>query len=579
MSDPQDPASPHQVRSPIRARIHALVRRPAARHLGAFLLFQGFWLGWMGPKLLVPRPHLRILTSLARESSVFAWSLEWWARTVTHAANPLVSHAVWAPSGMNLGWVTTIPGPALLLAPLTRVAGSTASFNALVLLTPPLTAWTAYLLAHRVTRRTLPALVGGFLFGFSPLVMREIQQGHLNLSMLFLLPLAAYLIIRRLEGTLGRVSFVLLLGAVLIGQFSIFVEIFATATLFGVLIGVAAWLSAPPTMRKRLQETGVLVAFAYALVAILLSPYLYTAFAHPDVSKPAQFGGVAAGVREPRDLTFFVVPTRAMVIGPPLQGKKTDTNFWYFGLPLLLILGIFWVRERRDWKIRTMALGFALSVILALGQEMPIGGRAIPLPWTLFGHLPLLGRARPGRLVEFAFVISSLSVAMWLAQVRGRSRRSLIRWGLAFLAVLSIVPKYWADLWTADLPMPAFFATGEYRNYLCPDETVLAVSPRGDHQVYWQAQAHMDFRDATWYRGFVPANYQDTDFGLRMTRGKVRPGDGAKLREFVARHRVTAVVATGVSRTFSNRVRSMLGVTQQTVGGVEFFRLAPCPSG
>jgi hypothetical protein len=569
-------------RSPSRflSRVLPLLRRPAARHVGAFLLFQGFWLAWMGPRLLMGGPHhLRILSSLSSEASVFAWSLEWWARAVTHASNPLISGAVWAPTGMNLAWVTTIPGPALILAPLTRAAGSTASFNTLALLTPPLTAWTAYLLAHRVTRRTLPAMVGGFLFGFSPLVMREIQQGHLNLSMLFLLPLAAYLILRRVEGTMGRVSFVLLLAAVLIGQFSIFIEIFATATLLGVLIGATAWLFAPPTIRKRLQETGVLVVFAYLVVAALVSPFLYTAFAHQNVAKPAQFGGLAAGVRGPRDLKFFVEPSRAMVIGPPLQQRKADTNFWYFGLPLLLLLAIFWVQGRRDWKVRTLALGFVLSVILALGQELPVGGRVIPLPWTVFGHLPLLERARPGRLVAFAFLISSLSVAIWISQVRGRSKRSLIRWGLAFLVVVSIIPKYWADLWTTDVPMPAFFSVGEYRNYLCPGEIALTVNPRGNRQVYWQVQAHMYFRNVTWYQGFVPANYVDTHFALRLTRGRLRPTDGAKLKGFVARHNVTAVVADGVSGVFVERFTSALGVTQQAIDGVKFFRLAPCPSG
>jgi hypothetical protein len=541
------------------------------------MLFQAFWLAWMGPKLL--GGGYRILSSLDSEASVFVWSLEWWARAATHASNPLITRAVWAPTGMNLAWVSTLPGPSLVLAPLTRVAGAAASFNVLVLLTPPLTAWTAYLLAHRVTRRPVPALAGGFLFGFSPVIMREIQQGHLNLSMLFLLPLAAYLIVRRLEGSVGRVSFVLLLAAVLVGQFSIFIETFATATLIGVLIGVGAWVFAPPTTRRRMLDVGKLVTISYAIVAVMVSPYLYTAFAHPDVAKPRGFAGLALGVRTLGDLERFVRPGPALALGPRLGEHRADVGFWYFGLPLLLILAIFWVRGRRDWKVRTLALGFVLCVILALGSSLPVFGHKIPLPWTVFAHLPLLGRARPGRLVAYAFLIASLSVAMWASQVRGRSSQTLLRWGLVCLAVVSILPKYWSNIWTTDVRMPAFFTAGDYRTSLCPGETVLTVNPSIYRPVYWQVQSHLSYRAVTSYPGFVPVDYQDRHFAGRLARGKLRPRDGPALLAFVARHGVTVLVVDGVPREVLGRFASMLGVTPQAIGGVNLMRLAPCPSG
>lgn len=562
--------------APKLRRIRGLLRRPSARHLGAFLLFQAFWLAWMVPRLVGSHGD-PILSSLATESSVFMWSMEWWAHAVGHAANPLLTSAVWAPTGMNLAWVTTLPGPALLLAPLTRVAGPIASFNTLSLLAPPLAAWTAYLLAHRVTRRIAPSLVGGFLFGFSPVLIREIQQGHLNLSMLFLLPLLPYLILRRVEGTIGRVSFVLLLSAVLVGQFSIFIETFATATVVGVLVGVVAWLLAPEGTRKRLFETGKLVAVSYVVVAVVVSPYLYTAFAYPDVAKPHGFSGIALGVVKLGDLQHFVRPGRAMALGPALGHDRPNVNFWYFGFPLLLILALFWVRERRDWKVRVLAVGFVLSVILALGPRLPVFGHAIPLPWTLFVHLPLLGRARPGRMVAYAFLIASLCAAMWVSQTKGPFRHVLIRWSLVFLAIVTILPKYWANIWTTNVQTPAFFSTGLYRQYLCPGETVLPVDPKNNRQVYWQVEARLYFRTANWYPGFVPVDYTGKHFVGRLTRGKLRPRDGPALRAFVADHGVTAVILGGAPAATA-RFASMLGVTPQFVGGVGFVRAAPCPS-
>jgi hypothetical protein len=527
----------------------------------------------MGPKLV--GGGYRLLSSLYGEASVFVW----WARAVPHASNPLLTKAAWAPSGMNLAWVTTLPGPSLVLTPLTRVAGPAASFNLLVLLSPPLTAWTAYLLAHRVTRRVLPALVGGFFFGFSPAIMREVQQGHPNLTMLFLLPLGVYLIVRRLEGSLGPVSFVLSLAAVLVGQFSIFIETFATATVIGVLIGVTAWAFAPSTTRRRLLDVGKLAAISYAIVAVVISPFLYTAFAYPEVAKPRDFSGLALGLHSLGDVGRFVRPGPAMALGPGIGHHHPDVNFWYIGLPLLLLLAMFFFRGRQDWKVRTLALGFALCVILALGPSLPVSGHRIPLPWTLFAHLPLLGRARPGRLVAYAFLIASLSVAMWAAQARGRSRHPLLTWGLVCLVVVSILPKYWADIWTLNVRVPAFFTTADYRTSLCPGETVLTVNPSIYRPVYWQTQAHLFYRGVIWYPGFVPVDYQDPQFAERLATGKLRARDGPALLAFVSRHGVTAVLAEGVAQDVIDRLASTLGTTPQMVGDLTFMRLAPCPSG
>jgi hypothetical protein len=36
---------------------------------------------------------------------------------------PFVTHAVWAPEGIDLSWVTAVPGPSVLAFPLTWAAG------------------------------------------------------------------------------------------------------------------------------------------------------------------------------------------------------------------------------------------------------------------------------------------------------------------------------------------------------------------------------------------------------------------------------------------------------------------------
>ena len=57
------------------------------------------------------------------DSNIFIWSFGWWPHALLHGENPVFTHAIWAPDGVNLSWVTSVPGLALLFAPLTLVAG------------------------------------------------------------------------------------------------------------------------------------------------------------------------------------------------------------------------------------------------------------------------------------------------------------------------------------------------------------------------------------------------------------------------------------------------------------------------
>ena len=138
------------------------------------------------------------------DPQIFIWSFAWLPHAILHGENPLITHAIWAPSGVNLTWTTFVPGLALLFAPLTLTLGAVASYNVAVVLIPAVSAWTAFLLCRHLTRALWPSLVGGFLFGFSSYMLGQ-QQGHTHMSTVFLLPLVALVVLRFLEGELdGR---------------------------------------------------------------------------------------------------------------------------------------------------------------------------------------------------------------------------------------------------------------------------------------------------------------------------------------------------------------------------------------
>src|SRR5258708_7377919 len=93
------------------------------------------------------------------------------ADAIRHGTDPLVTHAIHAPGGVNLMWNTSVLLPGIVLTPLTLLAGPYAAYNALVLAAPVLSAWAAYAAIRRYVRSSLAAGVGRLVLGFSPSAM------------------------------------------------------------------------------------------------------------------------------------------------------------------------------------------------------------------------------------------------------------------------------------------------------------------------------------------------------------------------------------------------------------------------
>ena len=96
-----------------------------------------------------------------RDPEVDIWAFAWWPHAVLHGENPFVSHAIWAPAGVNLTWVTSVPGLAFLFSPVTIAFGPVVAYNVATVAAPALAAWTAYLLCLRVSGSFWPGLVAG----------------------------------------------------------------------------------------------------------------------------------------------------------------------------------------------------------------------------------------------------------------------------------------------------------------------------------------------------------------------------------------------------------------------------------
>ena len=299
------------------------------------------YFGWR----LLPHPG-RLLIGSGHDPLVFIWSFAWWPHAIGSWTNPFVTHALYAPSGINLTWSTTVPVLALAFSPITVLFGPVAAYNVAAVLLPALSAWTAYLLCRHLTRSVWASAVGGYLFGFSNYILAQQLQGHLNLTGVFLLPLIALVLVRYVEGELGAGGLAWRLGVLLALQLGISTEIALTLTVVlavGLVLGF--WLLRDA--RSRLRSSLVPIAAGYAVGAVLAAPLVvYVLRGFP----PGSFANVRG---YGTDLLNFVVPTRVIGVGGSsfrsiamhFPGYDVKTSA-YVGLPTLFIVAAFALRSR-----------------------------------------------------------------------------------------------------------------------------------------------------------------------------------------------------------------------------------------
>ena len=145
------------------------IRHPAAlQGLLAFAIYLAVFVIGFGLPLA---RHLNVpnLRQYWTDPKFYTWAMRWWPYAVSHGINPLFSHQIGAPHGYNLAWATTTPSVDLLMWPVTAAFGVLVSYNVMLLLVPPVSAWAAFIAARRLTGRFWPALLAGAVYGFCAL--------------------------------------------------------------------------------------------------------------------------------------------------------------------------------------------------------------------------------------------------------------------------------------------------------------------------------------------------------------------------------------------------------------------------
>jgi hypothetical protein len=525
----------------------------------------------------------------------YAWSLGWWPYAVSHGMNPLFSSQIGAPHGYNLAWASTAPSVGLVMWPVTAAFGVVVSYNIVLLLIPPVSAWAAFVAARRLTGRFWPSLLAGAVYGFCPYELTHTWQGQPNLTVIALFPLLVYLVLRWWDGTLGRTRFIIWTALVMAVQIYTFNEAYAemTAVWAGALaIGYAV---ADRAARRTVARLAGLTALAYAGAVILSAPYLIFSLQHYQGALTRQQPAYSL------PLIRLIVPTSQQMFGViPLITYSNHLGRTgiddYVGIPLIVVLLVLAVFAWRSRVSRLLLIGFVFVIVLAVGPNLAVTStrHTYRLPWARLWSLPIARSAEPSRFIIFGVLALAITLAVWLAAPSKSKLLRAARWGLGLVAAVAIItdtptsyqaisptpPGYKppATMRPAN-QLPAFITQGLYRRYLHPREIVVIITHRGNAGMLFQAASGFYFRIAG---GYINASLTPTDALPHPVTLVAHPGKAAN-RMFEAYLRSSGVGALIVEQAWEDpwmrNFSASLGMHGTSVGGVIIYPTAPWLAG
>jgi hypothetical protein len=551
------------------------------RHgLWAFLLYEAAALALFGARLL---PHLTTSFAGAGGDVKFdLWALEWWPYAVAHGVNPFLPHVI-VPAGLNLAWSTSIPGPSLMMSPVTATAGPVATFNLMSLLAAPLSAWSAYLLCRCLTKRFWPSIVGGFFFGFASFELGHTRTGHLNLTLVFAIPLLAYLVIRRLHDDMGSRSFVLAATGLLVLQFLAYTEFFLTAAMVTALLLAAGALLTPRGRRGPIASTAKQLGLAYLIASAVVSPYLaYILSRIPSRS-------FVIGTNGSADLLSPLVPTKGWIANHlsvslvsrmarvPLEGPSRP----YLGLPLFAVAAWVCARTIRSRIGKLLSILMLVTLVATWGRVLYVAGhRVSSLPWRTLWNLPVLRDVVPTRFGMYVVLGAAVAVALWLAT---DLRRGWIRFGAVVLAAAVLLASRPS---APELITPASFLSERVASRAThPGELVVMLPYDNNLPLALQAESRMQFRLLSPFVTLLSGFIAGTDQAKRLTnsqalqlerlrRPSLPPRDWRAMELFFGSQGVNAILVYAPIGRSWHRFLDSLHVRVDRVGGATIYTLS-----
>lgn len=432
------------------------------------------------------------------------WGIGWVPYAISHGLDPLYTHFLNQPTGTDILWSTPTALVVTLLWPVTALFGTTVTYDLVITLSLALASFFAFLVIRRwVPGGVVAAAVGGLLYGFSPYMTGQLI-GHYNLVLAGVTPplalmLADEILVRqRLRPrTLG-----LLAALLAVIQFFIAQELLLTESIAAVILAVVLAISHRDVVRAHIAFVARSIGWAVAPAAVLLAfPTWLQLFGGDHVVTAGALHGTDVYVTDP---TNFIVPTVAQLISPQVATNISshfsgNASEWdaYLGIPLILLLVLATVRFWRMPAIRTAGLLALIIAVLSLGPHINVQKHALlalPLPWWIPAHLPVLDDILPNRLMVYVDLAAAIIVAFTLRLLWVLRRSPLLNLLVAVVVLLPLAPT--APAPATNITTPAAFAS-PVPGPIAPDATVLFEPfPGSDysHAMGWQVSSRFAFR-------------------------------------------------------------------------------------
>jgi hypothetical protein len=350
------------------------------------------------------------------------------------------------------------------------------------------------LLARAVTGRTVPALVAGILFAFSP--YRLSTYSHLQMQGVFLMPLALLFLLRTLEH--GRRRDGWWLGASVAGQalWSVYLATYLCVGLAVVFAG--RWLAGHFQLRARWRALGPAVVVALAI----LGPY----------SVPYWMARHAVGER-PRDEVrnfsaeasdFLGVNEMDVLYGPIFHRNTIVERQLFPGVAPLVLAAVALVPP-----VAPLAAVSGAAALVAVDASLGMNGTTFRALYDIAA--PVRALRVPARFAAVVGLFLALMSAIGLARLSDRWPTNwLARAATVALIALALVE----GLPALELSPPPLTAPGIYRALAAdPGAPIVDLPlPQTDAE-YWIDPTYMYYSTFHWhpllngYSGFVPTWY------------------------------------------------------------------------